>query len=1279
MSVRRVGEWLSTAEGLVKAFVALVAAPAILLLATRQTFEPILEAAGLPHWVLLAIFAAAFASLGYLLWQSYAKFEVASRLEVPDAFALRSIGPNLLVGRDTYVSELAAAVKLNRLVLLDGESGCGKSALIAGGLVPLLQPGTPLLPVVIRDWGDDWERGPLAATLDALSSTLSEAERVRLGWTRPPDLTADVEALAADLDRRLGSISETLSRRPLLIADQFDDYQAQHRRLCVDDRGNWLKPDALANLNRFWRLVSTGLHDGSLHLLVVTRSDASSGLTCVRFLPERQIAARPPLPRVEVEYLRELLTKIAPADARPEIVSHPESGWIQLREQLDRDLRADGAMLMQQVRTVLLGLRQLPTLTLRAYLAAGGVRGVESLVIARALSRAGEHVQPGAAGVSVARAVLRSLVSPGTASQTPKARRASLQTIAETAGDRVRAEAIVRSLQRDEIVRPADSASDGGAWQLGHDYWARAILSEDRLANRWRTMLQDGKTRYDQARGTWRERWSALLSTRALIRVGWERARGRLSVGDAGEYVRASALRTGTLAAMVLLGAALAIAWNHDRRLTLEADSIISRFGTSRDTEAVFLVWRAPSSLKQRIYDRLRSDPARQEAAAFSRWSLAHAGVDPAKVHQAASVLRAEWGDDTLDDADLAMYRSYRTLMGRLNLPVDIEREAAELQPLLATTEGEHSVRIANIYASLVARLDHESDRHEGAAALRPLLEKSRGDEIVWPYLDVVSRLTETSDLKAEAEALRARFVPNRAQAFYLLQAYGGVLARMHPSAAADQELSIIEKSFERGPNDANDSFDYLAYVYAFLANTLDQPHLKTAASLLSSRLKRSENERMSEIYALVVAYLNDRDEIAAEAAGLRAELERERNQYRRDNLIVAYAAVAAKLSESDERKRAADQISNWLKPGRGTEWVWECEQFAVLASQLPDAKDIKKAAEILLTAARESVDSSLAVKHPWQRWPSAAEGAIAEAYASVAARLPTDDRPAAAANLREMLQQHVAGYHGNNRRQHEEDVRPFVRAYSTVAAALSPQAAENEAALMRQAFERPSDDLVDSYTALVGRLDAAGVKEEAEALVENNGRDAARDFDYARALMEVIPRLTQPFLQTAAPRLRQALTTARVSSPVANFIVDDYAEMVIRSNDATERKAGITALANKHQGAETSYATLLAHEPDASLIRKSADAVRIQFEQAWYVYTVNSLASAYGVLMGELLQREPQNRGALARDVLVVATHPYLDDPSGLLAPLGSIAKRDFDDVGSAALWVNTTFAAGR
>ena len=292
MDLKRLTEWLSTAEGFLKAVAAVAAVLTSIWAVVTKVLDPVVTPLNLPAWGSPAGAVLISAAFGLLLWRSFRRFAQASRLEQPDAFTLRPTGPETLIGRTEELAKLLSCVKRSRLVLLDGESGCGKSALVSAGLVPKLQPTDGLLPVAIRDWGDDWIRGPLSAALDALFHTMSQDERDRLGWTSPPDLAADTPRLASDLDTRLKTVFDTLDRRPLLIADQFDDYQARHRSRFVDDEGNWLTPAALAGANSFWKLVSTGLGEGRLHVLVVTRADTAAGLACVRFLGEDQTATR---------------------------------------------------------------------------------------------------------------------------------------------------------------------------------------------------------------------------------------------------------------------------------------------------------------------------------------------------------------------------------------------------------------------------------------------------------------------------------------------------------------------------------------------------------------------------------------------------------------------------------------------------------------------------------------------------------------------------------------------------------------------------------------------------------------------------------------------------------------------------------------------------------------------------------------------------------------------------------------------------------------------------
>jgi hypothetical protein len=98
------------------------------------------------------------------------------------------------------------------------------------------------------------------------------------------------------------------------------------------------------------------LAEGKLHLLAVTRDDTASGFACLRFPDVASLVERT-VPRVEMTYLRPLLLGLAPEGASPPVVSHPEGGWIDLRERIEAELGRQDALLMQQLRMVLLGLR----------------------------------------------------------------------------------------------------------------------------------------------------------------------------------------------------------------------------------------------------------------------------------------------------------------------------------------------------------------------------------------------------------------------------------------------------------------------------------------------------------------------------------------------------------------------------------------------------------------------------------------------------------------------------------------------------------------------------------------------------------------------------------------------------------------------------------------------------------------------------------------------------------------------------------------------------------
>ena len=169
METKRLVEWLGSAEGLIETITALFVAAGALLAAVTGQLKPIFEWVGLSETVRpiagLTLTVAILGAVLSLLWHAYRRYARESRLERPEKFTLVATTPDSLIGRADHLDGLLRSTTQNQIVLLDGESGCGKSALVGSGVAPQLQAGDGLLPVLVRDWGDDWIRGPLAATL----------------------------------------------------------------------------------------------------------------------------------------------------------------------------------------------------------------------------------------------------------------------------------------------------------------------------------------------------------------------------------------------------------------------------------------------------------------------------------------------------------------------------------------------------------------------------------------------------------------------------------------------------------------------------------------------------------------------------------------------------------------------------------------------------------------------------------------------------------------------------------------------------------------------------------------------------------------------------------------------------------------------------------------------------------------------------------------------------------------------------------------------------------
>ena len=245
------------------------------------------------------------------------------------------------------------------------------------------------------------------------------------------------------------------------------------------------------------------------------------------------------------------------------------------------------------------------------------------------------------------------------------------------------------------MVRPVVESGSTKAWQLDHDYLAQVVLAEARQADRWAVALREGKARYDQAAGDSRRQWRTLLPLGALARVCWERARGRLTVGDAGSYLRVSAIRPAVVVLCLALLGAAASPWTHDWLLTVQARQLAERFGGSDEADAVLRVWPSPAHLRQRVHDLVRADEALLERAVRSNWPFAHAGLEPPRVREVAAAVRARLEREQDPGMAGKLAWAYAAVAARPNDAADVKAAA-----------------------SLRTRLEREPDLERGAVAI---------------------------------------------------------------------------------------------------------------------------------------------------------------------------------------------------------------------------------------------------------------------------------------------------------------------------------------------------------------------------------------------------------------------------------------------------------------------------------------------------------------------------------------------------------------------------------
>ena len=538
----------------------------------------------------------------------FKKLTERSSLRRPEALWLRADRPDHLIGREGDVERLTKLCKDFRLIFLVGESGAGKSALLQSGLVPSWaeSKSSSFLPIYLDVWGEDWEQGPRQSLCDCVWKALSAKDREILTLReapRPEELVA-----------LLGTLSASLHRTPVILLDQFDDYQSRHRSLFLPpNRKTWLSAKNLVKKNAFWRDLQTLLAGGAVRCVIATRSDAADGLDCVRVVPPRTYR----LERLEKSDVETLLTRLTESvDPADPVVVAPEAGWERLKERLARDLDQDGAILPVQMRTAFRGLAALPALTPRAYDREGALQGIEAAYIEQQITNTALNSDLSKSQVLslllalVDRERLKTLWK--TEDELEKAVIANGSAADERAINRGVPIALGFLEDREIVRQRLDPDTRGHVWLLDHDYLTNGILEADRRANVWPSLLQEKFRSYEDAGARYGRKWWALLSPLQQIGLFSQHLRGRLRYGRYGSYALLSLARWAPYLLLVFL-CIFGWHWTEERRQAQrdhdEARALLSALGTETEWDALWRLAASSDSVRFSFLEQALADP----------------------------------------------------------------------------------------------------------------------------------------------------------------------------------------------------------------------------------------------------------------------------------------------------------------------------------------------------------------------------------------------------------------------------------------------------------------------------------------------------------------------------------------------------------------------------------------------------------------------------------------------------------------------------------------------
>lgn len=507
------------------------------------------------------------------------------------------IGRKHFVGRDVDLEHLLKRIKNYRLVWLFGDSGVGKSSLLKFGLVPRLLRDKSFIPFYIEDWGSTWDNGPREALCRSIIDTLGEAMPEELELSKPITVEHAISVLR--------EIHTTLNRTPVLIFDQFEDYQTRHKDQFFDGAENKLiEVHHLKEKNAFWSEIIEIFDEHIIKCVFAFREDRYWLLECVRF-------SRPeffPLGRLQRTYATELLDEITKGD----VVANPNPDWELLKRRVLDDLEENGSVLPIQMKFAFRGLGQLRALSVGHYEREGGSSGLEALDLKW-------HLADAADVSSLTENNIRKLLSAlvGQRRTVPRTTTELLNVLPEESRNEDQVHRALERLQDADILRESidvgqDKKSVKRVWLLYHDYLCRASDELNRRERRLQAILDNSAATFYKA-SRFIDGWRALLSPmlQAKLAIAW--LKGRLRYGASRRYAILSAARLFFIIGLfvAMLGV---VGWGYiHMTIKQDARSLFSAFTLAEDTsgyevDALWRLARERESARRAFYEIVFSE-----------------------------------------------------------------------------------------------------------------------------------------------------------------------------------------------------------------------------------------------------------------------------------------------------------------------------------------------------------------------------------------------------------------------------------------------------------------------------------------------------------------------------------------------------------------------------------------------------------------------------------------------------------------------------------------------